>query len=172
MLTLRLAGNLRFSGRGQGIVEPDGCMVRKRPLTTTREKIKGQRARTVHSAHGLAPARKRSFLSGKEYFLDRCPLMGTSLYLRQYPEVEDYELKWRIDTLQPECGPCAQSAALAWAWIVNLFSSQTQTRSFEYRPKIFEFVKKMPDIIGCSFDAMRMQVGKLRIIAVAFKCLF
>ena len=57
----------------------NGCMVRKRPLTIIRKKIKGQRARTVHSAHGLAPARKRSFSSGKEYFLDRCPLMGTNL---------------------------------------------------------------------------------------------
>jgi len=71
-------------------------MVRKRPLTTIREKIKGQRARTVHSAHGLAPARKRSFLSGKVYFLDRCPLMGTNHYLQPYPGVEDYELKEMI----------------------------------------------------------------------------
>jgi len=62
----------------------NGCMVRKRPLTTIREKIKGQRARTVHSAHGLAPARKRSFLSGKEYSLDRCPLMGTDLSLERF----------------------------------------------------------------------------------------
>jgi hypothetical protein len=65
-------------------------MVRKRPLTTTREKIKGQRARTVHSAHGLAPARKRSFLSGKEYFLDRCPLMGANAHLNIGREVDDY----------------------------------------------------------------------------------
>ena len=71
-------------------------MVRKRPLTTTREKIKGQRARTVHSAHGLAPARKRSFLSRKEYPLDRCPLMGTKLLLTTMHRIDDYELKERI----------------------------------------------------------------------------
>jgi len=65
-------------------------MVRKRPLTTIREKIKGQRARTVHSAHGLAPARKRSFLSGKVYFLDRCPLMGTNLHSTVTLEAKDY----------------------------------------------------------------------------------
>jgi hypothetical protein len=99
VLTLRLAGNLRFSGRGKGIVEPDGCMVRKRPLTTIREKIKGQRARTVHSAHGLAPARKRSFLSGKEYLLDRCPLMGTSVELSDASRIEDYRMKSCIQIL-------------------------------------------------------------------------
>ena len=93
MLTLRLAGNLRFSGRGKGIVEPDGCMVRKRPLTTIREKIKGQRARTVHSAHGLAPARKRSFLSGKEYLLDRCLLMGTNVQSEIVLRANNYWLK-------------------------------------------------------------------------------
>ena len=68
-------------------------MVRKRPLTTIREKIKGQRARTVHSAHGLAPARKRSFLSGKEYLLDRCPLMGTNVDRSVILWGEDYYLK-------------------------------------------------------------------------------
>ena len=68
-------------------------MVRKRPLTTIREKIKGQRARTVHSAHGLAPARKRSFLSGKEYLLDRCPLMGTNVESRDVLRIEDYQNK-------------------------------------------------------------------------------
>jgi len=73
-------------------------MVRKRPLTTTREKIKGQRARTVHSAHGLAPAKKRSFLSGKEYFLDRCPLMGTNLRLDIWNAVDDYQWKEWITT--------------------------------------------------------------------------
>jgi len=68
-------------------------MVRKRPLTTIREKIKGQRARTVYSAHGLAPARKRSFLSGKEYSLDRCPLMGTNVCPTVILESDDYGLK-------------------------------------------------------------------------------
>jgi hypothetical protein len=73
-------------------------MVRKRPLTTTREKIKGQRARTVYSVHGLAPARKRSFLSGKEYSLDRCPLMGTKIEGRVILRVDDLQLKERITT--------------------------------------------------------------------------
>jgi len=90
----------------------DGCMVRKRPLTTTREKIKGQRARTVHSAHGLAPARKRSFLSGKEYFLDRCPLMGTNVAPSVTLGGEDYDLKASINRkISHECN---KVGCIAW----------------------------------------------------------
>jgi len=65
-------------------------MVRKRPLTTIREKIKGQRARTVHSAHGLIPARKGTFLFGEKYSLDRGPLMGINLRSMTAVRVNDY----------------------------------------------------------------------------------
>jgi len=75
---LRLVGNIRFFWKTIRIVYTDGCMVRRRPRTTQKEKTKGQRARTVDSAHGLVPARKAIFLLvGKDYSLDRCPLMGT-----------------------------------------------------------------------------------------------
>jgi hypothetical protein len=59
------------------IVYTDGCMVRKRPLTTKREKTKRQRAKTGDSAYGARTCKKgEPFLLGKDYSLDRRPLMG------------------------------------------------------------------------------------------------
>jgi hypothetical protein len=37
---------------------------------------------------------ERFFLLGKDYSLDRCPLMGTSLYLYLFRKVDNYRLKY------------------------------------------------------------------------------
>ena len=49
---------------------------------------------------------------------------------------------------------------------------QAVRRSFQDRPQILQSVEQMPDIVARPVDAVRMEVGKRRIVAIAFKSLF
>ena len=72
------------------VVYTDGCMVRTRPLTTKREKTKGQRVRTAFGLWARTCKSGEPFLLGKDYSLDRRPLMGTTVESRDALEIKDY----------------------------------------------------------------------------------